>query len=256
MYDVVTKKESFKSLIWVNGLVVASVFDQKPFYMITNVAKEITWVAVSKKVWSDQLRKNLEMKFLRFCISHDYNHEMNDNDIADQLRLQYRMMRFSRNNKWWWALWLWGYEVCLVNAYMMYCRYHQIYNLSLKYNHYTFIEATAKAYIDPLNCWPTRNRLHLKMIEKRLACPPRAIEKRQRCTQFTDRTLCPVTGTLRCRRDETLCHFPKPVPKKKNPTQCQLHMWAFKSTARGKCEEEKKPRGARSRVSCCSVCQV
>mmetsp|Transcript_23196 Transcript_23196/g.47400 ORF Transcript_23196/g.47400 Transcript_23196/m.47400 type:complete len:93 (-) Transcript_23196:469-747(-) len=92
--------------------------------MITNVAKEITWVEVSKKVWSDQLRKNLDMKFLRFCISHDYNHKMNDNDIADQLRLQYWMMRFSRNNKWWWALWLWGCEVCLVNAYMMYCCFH------------------------------------------------------------------------------------------------------------------------------------
>ncbi len=35
---------------WVKGLVVASVYDQKPFYMITNVATEITWVDVSKKV--------------------------------------------------------------------------------------------------------------------------------------------------------------------------------------------------------------
>ncbi len=59
--------------LWVNGLVVASVFDQKPFYMITNVAKEITWVEKSKKVWSDQLQKNLDMKFLCFCISHNYN---------------------------------------------------------------------------------------------------------------------------------------------------------------------------------------
>ncbi len=34
---------------WINGLVVASVFDQKPFYMIMNVTKEITWVEKSKK---------------------------------------------------------------------------------------------------------------------------------------------------------------------------------------------------------------
>ncbi len=162
---------------WVKGLVVASVFDHKPFYMITNVAMEITWVEVSKKFWSDQLHENLDMKFLCFCISHDYNHKMNDNDIADQLRLQYQMMCFSRNNKWWWALWLWGYEVCFVNAYMMYCHYHQIYNIQLKYNHYTFITASAKAYINLLTCWPTHNQLHLKMIEKRLACPPTAVGK-------------------------------------------------------------------------------
>ncbi len=101
----------------VNGLVVASVFDQKSIYMITNVAKEKGWIEVSKKVWSDQLHKNLDLKFLCFCISYYYNHEMNNNYIVDQLRLQYQMMRFSRNNKWSWVLWLWGYEVCLVNSY-------------------------------------------------------------------------------------------------------------------------------------------
>ncbi len=194
---------------------------------------------VSRKVWSGQLRKNLDMKFLCFYTTHNYNHKMNDNDIADQLRLQYWMICFSRNNKWWWALWLWGYEACLVNAYMMYCRYHQIHNLPLKYNHYTFFKATAKAYINPLICWPICNQLHLNMIENRLAYPPRAVEKQQRCIQFTNRTLCPVTGALCCHCDETLHHFPKLVPKKKNPTQCQLHMQAFKSTARGKCKEEK-----------------
>ena len=36
---------------------------------------------------------------------------MNDNDVADQLCLVYRIMRFQRNIKWWWALFLWGYEV-------------------------------------------------------------------------------------------------------------------------------------------------
>ncbi len=33
-------------------------------------------------------------------------------------------------------------------------------------------------------------------------------------------------------------------------------MGAFKSMEKGNREEDKKPRGACSRVSCCSVCQV
>ncbi len=68
---------------------MASVYDKKPFYLFINVAREITWNEVTKKVWSDQMCKNIKMKFLCFCIPHNYNFEMNDNDIVDQLRLQY-----------------------------------------------------------------------------------------------------------------------------------------------------------------------
>ncbi len=35
-----------------DGLVVASVYNQKPFYMTTNVAWEIKWNEDTKKVWS------------------------------------------------------------------------------------------------------------------------------------------------------------------------------------------------------------
>ncbi len=205
----------------VHGIIVASVYDQKPFYMITNVAREITWNEVTKKVWSDQLRKNIEMKFLRFCISHNYNFEMNDNDIADQLRLQYQLMQFCRNVKWWWALWLWGFEVSLVNAYMLYRRYHDKLLIKTKYNHYKFIEMCAKAYIDPVNHWPTRNRLHIRQIVNNSLK-----EERQRCVRLTSNLLCHLYGMLKCRRDMSLSHFPQPSQKKKNPTQCQLHMWA------------------------------
>ncbi len=88
----------------VSGIMVAFIIYQKPFYKISNVAREITWVKVLKKVWSDHLQKRVVMNFLCFCISDDYNFGMNDNNIADQLHLQYQMMRFSCNNKWWWTL--------------------------------------------------------------------------------------------------------------------------------------------------------
>lgn len=126
---------------WVSGVVVTSVFVQKPFYMITNLANKIMWIKVSKRVWSNQLHKSVDMKFLCFCISEDNNHEIKDNDFVDQLRLQYRMMGFSENNKWLQVCWLWGFEVSVVNAFMIYHCYQIIYNVSMQYSHYKFVKS-------------------------------------------------------------------------------------------------------------------
>jgi hypothetical protein len=94
-----------------SDLVVASCFDQKLFYMISSKVKKVSWEPIVKKVWSSPLKSNVDFTFLRWSLSHDYNYQMNDNDIADQLQLHYQIMRFQRNNKWWWALFLWGYKV-------------------------------------------------------------------------------------------------------------------------------------------------
>jgi hypothetical protein len=84
-----------------SDLVVASCYDQKPFYMISSKCDKVSWEPVTKKVWSSNLKANVNFTFLRWSLSHSYNYEMNDNDVADQLRLVYRIMRFQRNNKWW-----------------------------------------------------------------------------------------------------------------------------------------------------------
>ncbi len=98
----------------VSNVIVVSVYDQKPFYMISSVAKNITWVEVERKDFSPVSKEMINFKFLQFSMSHSYNYQMNDNDIADQLCLVYWLMRFSHNQKWWWALWLWGVEVSKV----------------------------------------------------------------------------------------------------------------------------------------------
>ncbi len=195
--------------------------------MITNVTREIMWNEVTKKVWSDQLCKNIEMKFLHFCISHNYNFEMNDNDIADQQQLQYWLMRFCCNVKWWWALWQWGFEVSLVNAYMLYCQYHEELHIKTKYNPSEFIKMCAKAYIEPVNHWPTHNHLHIRQVVNN---SPK--EERQQCFCLTSNSFCHLYGTVKCCHDISLSHFPQPS-QKKNPTQCQLHMWAFKAAKKG-----------------------
>jgi hypothetical protein len=99
-----------------SNLVVASCYDQKPFYMISHSCDSVTWVPVTKKVWSSSLKMSVDYSFLRGNLSDDYNYEMNNNDVEDQLHLVYRIMRFQRNVKWWWALFSWGYKVSLVNS--------------------------------------------------------------------------------------------------------------------------------------------
>ena len=78
--------------------------------MISHVILEVTWVTHEKRIFSPELKKEVPFKFLQCNLSHDYNFEMNDNTVADQLWLVYRIQRFQHNLKWWWVLWLWGFH--------------------------------------------------------------------------------------------------------------------------------------------------
>jgi hypothetical protein len=84
-----------------SNLVVALCYDQKPFFTILSKCKKVSWEPVKKTVWPSSLKSNVNFTFLHWSLSHDYNYQMNDNDIADQLRLVYWIMRFQRNNNWW-----------------------------------------------------------------------------------------------------------------------------------------------------------
>ena len=139
-----------------DGLVVASCYDQKPFYMLSHSIEKVTWVEVMKMVWSTKLGRNVPYRFLRWILSHDYNFEMNDNDVADQLRLVYRLMRMQRNQKWWWSLWMWAIEVSLVNSYMMMRRYCELKGVPMPWKHHDFNEAVGYALISPESDWPRR----------------------------------------------------------------------------------------------------
>ncbi len=99
-----------------HDLIVASCYDQKTFYMLSHWIEEITWVVCEKKAHSQALIKSATFKFLWFNLSHDYNFEMNDHDVADQLQLVFCFIRFQQNINWWWVMWLWRVEVSLVNS--------------------------------------------------------------------------------------------------------------------------------------------
>ncbi len=93
------KAEVLKGDSMSSDSVVASCYDQKPFYMISTKVEKVSWEPIMKKVWLTELKSNVDFAFLRLSLSHDYNYQMNDNDIADQLWLVYRIMRFQCNNK-------------------------------------------------------------------------------------------------------------------------------------------------------------
>jgi hypothetical protein len=70
------------------------------------------------------VNKNVAMSFLRTEVTDTYNNGMNNVDIADQIRNTYRIDRWMRKRKWWWSIWMWGVQILLVNAYILYKSAH------------------------------------------------------------------------------------------------------------------------------------
>ena len=207
-----------------SDLVVASCYVQKPFYMISHSCESVTWVPVMKKVWSSTLKKTVDFNFLHWNLSNDYNYEINDNDIADQLRLVYRFMRFQRNIKWWWALFLWGYEVSMVNSYISY-KWH----CELK-------------------------GVRKKKPPEKMTAAAKSTSAEDRAPRVDSQALSPTRGRLKIRLNhKTANHQPVPAPGEK--PVCQLHRWAHKEFNPNDVPNN-KPAGSRAHVMRCEACGV
>ena len=108
------------------NLVAFSVYDTKPVQFLSMSCTSLTWIEKVKKVFDKKEQRNVNMKFLRCNVTDEYNNGMNGVDVADQLRGSYRIDRWMRKRKWWWALWMWGFQLLLVNAYVLYKTAHLI----------------------------------------------------------------------------------------------------------------------------------
>jgi hypothetical protein len=237
-----------------SNLVVASCYDQKPFYMISHSCESVTWTICEKKVYSSTLRATVPFKFLRWNLSDDYNFEMNDNDIADQLRLVYRLMRFQRNNKWWWALFLWAYEVSMVNSYVAMKRYCELKGVPMKWTHHDWHEAIGYAHLDPQEEWLQRKSPGKTPTTNDDRGAAATSEVKRRNSRIDTAALSPVRGRMNTRLDHTnFQHVPIPTAGR---GVCQLHRWAA-NMAGGDKEKNKKPAGSRkNNVAFCEACQV
>ena len=72
-----------------DGLLAISYYDSKPFYMMTNATEKIEWIKKKQKVFRKDLQKTSEISFYRVNVIDQYNFNMNNVDVADQLRGSY-----------------------------------------------------------------------------------------------------------------------------------------------------------------------
>ena len=71
-------------------LIATSVYDTKPVHYLSMSSEELKWVVCEKDVYNVDTGAKEPLQFLRMCYINDYNHQMGDVDVADQLRNNYR----------------------------------------------------------------------------------------------------------------------------------------------------------------------
>jgi len=102
-------------------------------------------------------KKKIKLPFYRLSMIDDYNNNMNNVDIADQLRTVYRYDRWMWKQKWWWSIAFWALQMLQTNAYIIYCKYHKMH-LSEPMSHYDFIESIALSWLDEEHYGPKKKR--------------------------------------------------------------------------------------------------
>ena len=137
------------------NLVATSVYDTKPVHFLSMTCDSIKWVEKTRDVYCVDTKKMEAIKFLRLNINDAYNADMGHVDISDQLRNYYRMDHWLRMQKWWWASYLWGMGVMLVNAYVSYQSYHERVGTAKKdiLSQFEFRREIALAWLKPEEHW-------------------------------------------------------------------------------------------------------
>ena len=236
-------------------------YDSKPVYFLSTVIPEVKWTKINKKIYSKNLNRKVVLPFLRPNFVDEYNQDMNSMDRADQLRTNYSVGRGLRQRKWWWSVFLWGLDVAIVNAYLLYKSWYEMHGLK-PMSHYFFREKIALAWLDEEQYWPRRYSRRPKSNNK-----PDSKSKKvhvsssassARMTRSVASSTLSTTGTVKvCRvlnqNSLTNGNFDKrlilsneythlPAPALSKHSKCQLHKWSDKRT--------------RKQVAYCADCQV
>ena len=199
---------------------------------------ERKWVEKKRRLWHKEKGKKVVVPFFRLNIVDEYNNGMGDVDQADQLRLQYRSQYWLRNQKWWFAIFLWIFECSHTNCYVLYRKYYEIHGRKPLRTHYQFIQDIALAWLKPSQYWPkpkkvTRISSQHSMDESTVSASVvtrRVSGSVKRSAVFNDNSLNPYTGSLRCRLDSSLNHMPTKIDKPE--ANCQMHYWKKKGKHR------------------------
>ena len=80
-------------------LVVVSLYDTKPVYLLSIIWENIQWTKKEQKLWNNEKGKKVDAPFYRLHLIDEYNMGMGNVDQADQLRLQHRVHYWLLNQK-------------------------------------------------------------------------------------------------------------------------------------------------------------
>ena len=169
-------------------------------------------------------KKMVNVPFLRLNINNEYNFGMGGVDIADQLRGSYRFDTWARKSKWWHSIFWWAFQVLMVNSYKCYIVYMQ--GLGLKtISHYEFQKAIALDWISGGH-ETTRDssRSDTSTTSSISTNGFTASTNQSLRPRFSNTSLHPLTGALKCRLNKSVGHYPV---ESKRQNYCQLHRWAF-----------------------------
>jgi len=224
------------------NLVAFSVYDTKPVHFLSMSCTELKWIEKVKIVFDKKEEKRVQLRFLRCKVNDDYNNGMNGVDMADQLRGSYRIDRWMRKRKWWWAIWMWGIQVLLVNAYVLYKTAHLYMwkkNKKSLMSHYEFRRQIALAWLLSGDETGSKSKRTRTVSDMSTATPSSNKSKK-----VSNASLDPSNGALRMRLDDDQ-HFPIFSTITKRPC-CSLCRWV----------EQEKDIKNRSGIIACDKCNV
>ena len=112
--------------------------------------------------------------------------------------------------------------------------------------HYEFIRQVALAWLKPSKYWPNKNKDSTRSIASTSSfinqCSVASavtsrlkLNTKKKNATFTNKSLDPYSGDLRCRLNNSLNHFP--VKNDKPEGNCQLHYWLAKEKKKGTATE-------------------
>ena len=163
-----------------------------------------------------------------------------------------------RQRKWWWSIFLWGLDVALVNAYLLYKAWYEMHGLK-PMTHYHFREKVALAWLDEERFWPGRysrrpkintecksRKTHVSAtassarVTRSVASSTNTSVTLKSCKALNQNSLENGTFDQRLILSDEFTHLPTPAVSKHS--ECQLHKWADKRT--------------RKQIAYCSDCNV
>ena len=128
-------------------MVAVCIYDTNLVHFLSTFGTEIKWMEKTHKTWDKDSSCMRLGRFLCLVINDSHNMNLNNVDVADQLRGSYRPDECMRKHKWWWYMFFWGHGTLIFNAFVAYSRYMEMEG-KLPMSHYDFRSKLVLAKVD------------------------------------------------------------------------------------------------------------